>query len=194
MSKDYKNIQNYKPLTKAKSSKLKSPAISSGIGLCVGIIIGYSYGYSRNHQSETIQPEVVVKKPANTENDTPTPTPTPTPQYDFYHILPNTEVNISEWEADNQKDTTGESEAVINKPGLYILQIGSFEQYNAADKIKAELALMGISANIQRVVINGEDIRHRVRVGPYHDLAQLTDIRNQLSAHKINYVLLTLAE
>ena len=70
--------------------------------------------------------------------------------------------------------------------------MGSFEQYEAADEVKAQLALLGINADIQRVVINGRDIRHRVRVGPYKDPAKLQEIRDRLLANNFDFMLLKL--
>ncbi|MEE9574930.1 MAG: SPOR domain-containing protein, partial [Gammaproteobacteria bacterium] len=117
---------------------------------------------------------------------------TPPPSFDFYEILPNMEVNVSEWEAEEDEDIKEQSKPSDEKSGIYILQIGSFKQYGAADEIKAKLALMGITADIQRVVINGKDIRHRVRVGPYAESDKLSMVRQQLAENNFNYLLLKL--
>jgi cell division protein FtsN len=77
---------------------------------------------------------------------------------------------------------------------LFILQVGSFKTFEAADQMKAELALVGIDADIQRVVINGQDILHRVRVGPFRDAAELDKARNALLENNRDFVLLRLEE
>jgi len=117
---------------------------------------------------------------------------TPPPSFDFYQILPNMEVNVSEWEAEDGEVIKEQAEPSAEKSGIYILQIGSFKQYDAADEVKAKLALMGISADIQRVVINGKDIRHRVRIGPYRDSEKLSMVRQQLTENDLNFMLLKL--
>lgn len=113
----------------------------------------------------------------------------PVPKFDFYNILPNKEINISEWVAEDQAMPAPASEET---GGLYILQVGSFRQLDAADQVKAQLALLGISADIQRVVINGQDTRYRVRVGPYEDQKTLEAERARLRENNLDYMLLKL--
>ena len=102
------------------------------------------------------------------------------------------EVNVSEWGAEDDGDIEEQADLGAENTGIYILQIGSFKQFDAADEVKAKLAFMGISADIQRVVINGKDIRHRVRVGPYADSEKLSRIRHQLTENNLSYMLLKL--
>jgi cell division protein FtsN len=103
--------------------------------------------------------------------------------------LPNKEINISEWVAEDQSlpvsVNTGEN-------SVFILQVGSFKQLEAADQVKAQLALLGIQADIQRVVINGQDTRYRVRVGPYADQSKLDQERRRLQENNLEYMLLKL--
>ncbi len=70
--------------------------------------------------------------------------------------------------------------------------MGSFKEYKAADQTRAKLALIGIKAEIQRVVINGQDSIHRVRIGPYKDQKKLKDIRQRLMENELEFMLLTL--
>lgn len=110
------------------------------------------------------------------------------PQYDFYKILPSKEVNISEWATVEQSPPKTDK----REPGTFILQIGSYREYRAANAIKAKLAMIGIAADIQRVVINGQDVRHRVRAGPYNNPAELQLARDRLLANDLDFVLLQL--
>ena len=189
MPKDYKNIKS-KTKTKSdgNSNQMKSFFAGLTVGLCVAIIV-YFYQHDLGQQTQIIQPIVTVENPEpelNQNDDN------PSPSFDFYQILPNMEVNVSEWEAEGDEVIKEQTEPRAEKSGIYILQIGSFKQYDAADEIKAKLALMGISADIQRVVINGKDIRHRVRVGPYRDSEKLSIVRQQLTENNLNYMLLKL--
>ena len=191
MTRDYKkNITRKK---KAESLSVQSllPFIT---GLTIGLFVAFIV-YIKEHQPyhlSTQSPALTV----HNKNDTPATEPVvtqdqkniPEPKFDFYQILPNMEVNVSEWEAENNRPDG----AIADKSGVYILQVGSFEQYEAADEVKAQLALLGINADIQRVVINGRDIRHRVRVGPYKDPAKLQEIRDRLLANNFDFMLLKL--
>ena len=189
MPKDYKNIKLKKKAKPDDSSiQLKSFFAGLTVGLCVAIIV-YFYQYDLGQQTQIIRPRVTVENP---ELELSQSDDTPPPSFDFYQILPNMEVNVSEWEAEDDEVIKEQAEPSAEKSGIYILQIGSFKQYDAADEVKAKLALMGISADIQRVVINGKDIRHRVRVGPYRDSEKLSMVRQQLTENSLNYILLKL--
>lgn len=190
MPKDYKNIRQKKSRTGSVSNQAKSFFAGLTVGLCVALVV-YFYQFDIDHQTQLVTPKVTVEQPPE-----PTPDPvddTPPPSFDFYQILPSMEVNVSEWEAEEESENLQEESTPDNdQPGVYILQIGSFKQFDAADEVKAKLALMGISADIQRVVINGKDIRHRVRVGPYGDSEKLANVRQQLSKNNLDYMLLKL--
>lgn len=188
MPKDYKNIKSVKKKSARNSKYLKSFFAGLTVGLCVAIIV-YFYQHDVAQQTQIIQPQVTVAKPAPelSQNDD-----TPPPTFDFYQILPNMEVNVSEWEAEDDGDIEEQADLGNENIGIYILQIGSFKQFDAADEVKAKLAFMGISAEIQRVVINGKGIRHRVRVGPYADSEKLSRIRRQLTENNLSYMLLKL--
>ena len=51
---------------------------------------------------------------------------------------------------------------------------------------------MGVTADIQRVVINGQDVRHRVRIGPYEDPHKLQEAKDRLLANDLDFMLLKL--
>jgi cell division protein FtsN len=53
------------------------------------------------------------------------------------------------------------------KGTAYLLQVGSFKSSADAERLKARLALLGLSSSVQKVTINGKDTYHRVRTGPY---------------------------
>ena len=188
MPKDYKNIKAGNNKSARNFKPLKSFFAGLTVGLCVAIVV-YFYQHNIAQQTQVMQPKVTVEKPALelSQNDD-----SPPPTFDFYQILPNMEVNVSEWEAEEDEDIKEQSKPGDEKSGIYILQIGSFKQYEAADEVKAKLALMGITADIQRVVINGKDIRHRVRVGPYAESGKLSMVRQQLAENNLDYLLLKL--
>ena len=111
-------------------------------------------------------------------------------RFTFYDMLPNFEVVIPEQEPDVTADT--EPRAVV-RPGLYILQAGSFTRYEDADRRRAELALQGIESTIQRVTIDDKTY-HRVRIGPTDDLEELNLLRSRLRAAKIDVIRIRLGE
>lgn len=115
----------------------------------------------------------------------------PEPRFDFYKILPEMEVEVPQWELDRPK-----SDGVDKRlaEGSYVLQVGSYQRYEDADRAKANLALQGIRARIQRVVINGQDVWYRVHVGPYTELAEINAMRTRLQHHDLDFILLRLGD
>jgi len=111
------------------------------------------------------------------------------PKFDFYTILPEMEVMVPE------QDIAGKVEhgvAHVKTPGTYVLQVGSFRRYDQADRLKAQLALLGLEADIQGVTVNGNETWHRVRLGPFHSLRKLNDAREVLKRHHVEALLLKL--
>ena len=111
-------------------------------------------------------------------------------RFTFYDMLPNFEVVIPEHEPNVEADV--EPRAIV-KPGLYILQAGSFARFEDADRRRAELALHGVESSIQRVTIDDKTY-HRVRIGPTDDLEELTMLRSRLRAAKIDAIRIRLGE
>lgn len=100
----------------------------------------------------------------------------PKSKFDFYTILPETETVLPERSPRDAKPATKPERA--EEDVSYVLQAGSFNNFDDADRLKAKLALQGLSAQIQKVVIEGRGEYHRVRLGPYHKLDEL-DAANQ---------------
>jgi cell division protein FtsN len=74
--------------------------------------------------------------------------------------------------------------------GSYVLQAGSFSDPEPADRLKARLALLGLVSKIQQVGLGSNQVRYRVHVGPFRDLAQVDKVRSQLKAHRIDAIVL----
>ena len=117
------------------------------------------------------------------------------PTFEFYKILPDMELNVSEWESEEPtSEKTANTEVVKqNTQSGYVLQLGSFRSFESADQVKAKLALLGIDADIQQVVINGNNVFHRVRVGPYSTAGKLEQAQERLLANDLNFSVLKLS-
>jgi cell division protein FtsN len=68
--------------------------------------------------------------------------------------------------------------------GNYFLQSGTFNTMDQAERLKAQLALLGLGASVQKVTINKNTI-HRVRVGPFRDYTTLNEARALMRQHGI---------
>ena len=115
----------------------------------------------------------------------------PSEKYDFYEMLPNFEVVVPEKDKDVKRDLP--AAAKIERPGVYVLQAGSYRNESDADRIRAQLALQGISARVQRVAVDA-DVWHRVRIGPINNLDELNKLRRQLQAADVDALVIRVGD
>ena len=115
----------------------------------------------------------------------------PSEKYDFYEMLPNFEVVVPEKDKDVKRDLP--AAAKIERPGVYVLQAGSYRNEADADRVRAQLALQGISATVQRVAVDA-DVWHRVRIGPVGNLDELNKLRRQLQAADVDALVIRVGD
>lgn len=200
MTKDYKNVPRSSAKKTAKrtpkkgtaTAKKKQPKPTPGwvwmlgglaIGLGVAVIV-----YFADHNEETVKTatEAVtdaiksVPKPKRAET---TDAGEEEPRFDFYTLLPELEVIIPESEIREEQARIKEKDDVA-----YMIQVGSFRAYGEADSLKAQLALLGIEADIEPVSSKGEQWL-RVRVGPFTSKREMNKVRNRLHNNNINTML-----
>lgn len=157
-----------------------------GIGLFATLLV-YLDGQpeSSSNFSEAVQKELdkIKKKPEKKPTGAPSKQE---PKFNFYTILPELEVLIPDSETRPPKrDSSNTTTASLSRGKQYILQAGSFQRKDDAEKLKASLALLGYEANIQHVTINRDDW-HRVRIGPYTNTKDLYQTISLLHQHDIN--------
>jgi cell division protein FtsN len=158
-----------------KRSKARREPFSGWTGLLIGFLAGFGVGlalYLFDPRSAA-QNGGPAPEPASTREST---GDEPADRYDFYEMLPNFEVVVPEKEAAVRRDLPA---APVAKAGSYVLQVGSYRNFDEADRVRAQLALQGIESKVQRVSVDN-DTWHRVRIGPITDLAELNRIRDRL--------------
>ncbi|MCK5829390.1 MAG: SPOR domain-containing protein [Methylococcales bacterium] len=104
------------------------------------------------------------------------------PIFDFYTILPETEIIISDHEIDTR---SREEKFSKGKTIKYLIQAGSFRGFAEADKLRARLAFMGIESEIEKAII-GNIIWNRVVMGPYTSSSDVSAIRKKLRKKNID--------
>lgn len=111
--------------------------------------------------------------------------------YDFYKMLPKSEVVIPQ----SADETTPPPlpNAPIERPGVYVLELGSYRALANAESMRAKLARLGVEASIQRVTVGVTEI-HRVRIGPISDLAALNQTRATLRAVDIDVLVIRVGD
>jgi len=115
----------------------------------------------------------------------------PSEKYDFYEMLPNFEVVVPEKDKDVKRDLP--AAAKIERPGVYVLQAGSYRNESDAERVRAQLALQGVEAKVQRVAVDA-DVWHRVRIGPISNLDELNKVRRQLQAAEVDALVIRVGD
>ena len=112
-------------------------------------------------------------------------------KYDFYEMLPNFEVVVPEKDKDVKRDLP--AAARVERPGVYVLQAGSYRNEADANRVRAQLALQGVDAKVQRVAVDA-DVWHRVRIGPINNLDELNKVRKQLQAADVDALVIRVGD
>ena len=138
----------------------------------------------------------------------------PKPQFQFYSLLPEREVMVSEDEVDRRAKASSSvpspRPAPATPPGapvaateappappaasadeVLMLQVAAFKARSDAESLKAQLALKGMQAGIESANIKGESY-HRVRLGPYRSIEQLQSARSRLKGSGYDSVVVRL--
>jgi len=135
------------------------------------------------------------------------------PNFEFYSLLRDLEVIVPESEIPSEsdvdqkpensaqknkqnlpesvapQDTESSSEInAANKGQKFFVQAGSFKDHAAADRMKANLALLGVVAKIESVKIPKSGTWHRVRVGPFANKQQISKVRRILKTNHIDSI------
>lgn len=95
-------------------------------------------------------------------------------EWDFYDIFPKTEVPVVEEYAEDG------SKVRVEEPSAYVLQAGSFRNPEDADRLRAELILMGMEVFTREIDKDGVKW-HRVLVGPIDSKVEMDRLRRQLA-------------
>ena len=190
--------RDYKTRATAKKKKSLPGYVWLLSGLGIGLFIAFIVYLDKQPETnknfgDAVQQELKkLKQQANKKDSKKTTVATTQkhaekkePKFNFYTILPELEVLIPESETrppeTKNKTSNNKNTRATNKQ--YVLQVGSFQNLDDAEKLKANLAFLGLQANIQHVTVNRQ-AWHRVRTGPYKNKQQL--YKNQKLLKKNN--------
>ena len=168
---------------KTRARKPLPPWLLLGGGLLIGIVSVLVFNVAKEVEWGALwgnaqPPKTATAKPAETL------------RFDFYTILPSQEVVVPDPEPPVKKESKpGDKKTKPVPEGVYYLQAGSFRSLDDANGMRAQVILLGTEASIQTVTID-RDTWHRVRVGPYKNLARLREVRKRLRDNRIETLLI----
>jgi cell division protein FtsN len=197
MAKDYKGAE--------RTSRRRSGSGSLLLGILIGLILGLGIAlavawYINRGPSPFLgrQPSGArIEKPSapdttqslKGDDRKPAPTAEAKPRFDFYKILPG-----NEEPATDQQLRDAQKKATASAREAFFLQAGAFQSAADADNLKARLALLGIEATIQTASVADKGLWHRVRVGPYTSVEELTRARDILKQNGLETSLIKVRE
>lgn len=167
------------------------------MGALVGVVLAGSAVYFMNNRqhaavahekADSPRPDPHRKAPTDPDS---TATAAAGEKYDFYEMLPNFEVVVPEKDKEVKRDLP--ATAKVERPGVYVLQAGSYRNEADADRVRAQLAMQGIDAKVQRVAVDA-DVWHRVRIGPITRLDDLNRLRKQLQAADVDALVIRVGD
>lgn len=187
MPRDYKHRAQRKPKKKPLPGWLW---LLTGL-LLGGFIVGLVW---LRGQSEQVGGEWVGATPDRPPTGRPAALPEvkvpspPKPRFDFYNMLPEMEVVVPDEEL-VERPAREDTEAA---PAQYLVQVGSFKQPADADRLKAQLALLGFEAKVVPARINSQDTRYRVRSGPHQGKQAVNAMRKRLADNGFHAIVIRL--
>lgn len=172
-------------------------------GLSIGLFVAFLVYLKKQPAEQITFTEAVVQElekarqqQTDSESEVTKQTSRKKPRFDFYTILPELEVFIPESDIDQKNadsPTHPASQPEQNTGRRYQLQAGSFRNQHDAERLKANLALLGVMSAIQTVTINS-DTWHRVRIGPFSNRALLRDTLDILKQNNIHAMTMELKD
>ncbi|MBI1394604.1 MAG: SPOR domain-containing protein [Betaproteobacteria bacterium] len=207
-SRDYKTPQKR---SRGRSGRSGSTMV---IGVAIGLIVGLAIAlavaiYLFNIPAPFRLRDVAKPLPPNAESRAPadhpaakspktsapaadapavTTTSDDKPRFEFYGILAGKEEPVRDRDLRNEKPGDGKGH------DAYYLQVGAFQNAAEADNLKARLALAGIEAKIQTAEFEDGKTWHRVRLGPFQSVDEVSVARSRLKENQMSATLLKVQE
>ena len=157
-------------------------------GVVVGLFIAFLFTLEPGRESvkrdapTTAQPAPQVQEQPQRQK----------PSYDFYTLLPESDVSAPRPAAPPTPPpapaTPPKTEAA-SPATQYFLQAGSFRQRADADRVRAQIILMGLEARLEDAKLASGEVWHRVQVGPFADQTTLAQAERTLSGNGFNNLL-----
>lgn len=226
-------VAKKKPAPKRGASRYQAPAkqpIPGWLWLAIGLTVGAFVVFLMKLEPggadiKREKAEAKAAKIAEANKTPPSPTAPVKPKYDFYTLLPESEVIVPNEAVPEKtppavapvapvtpvspeqaaKIDTARAQAALSgltpppappvaatKPAAvttFFLQAGSFRKQADAEKVRAQIILLGQAATVESGTVK-EETWYRVLVGPFSNREQLTTAQKQLASGGFNNLLL----
>lgn len=166
MAKARKTPRRGASRARSKPSRRVPTWLIAVCGVVLGLFIAFLFQLEPGR--ETVKRNTVPPQPAVA----PTPSKPAGPSYDFYTLLPESEVVVPKAPPPPPAPVAEAKPETAAKPATstqYYLQAGSFRQRSEADRVRAQILLMGLDVRLEDAKLANGETWHRVQVGPFAD-------------------------
>jgi len=178
MAQDYASKPKHRRSSKSRGNN-KRPKFGSWLAtiiLVAGFVGGLFYLKAHNPLTQTHSTQskrhsyTLPQKKSNS-------TAHKGPRFDFYTLLPK--MQVGSVPGNTTTAPVAKATPALKPESRYLLQIASFTKATEADRLKAQLLLMGFTVHV-RTVNNGKKTWNRVQIGPYPSLNAANKAQQQL--------------
>lgn len=187
--------RDYKPQSRRSSSGSGRPLLTGiviglflglGIALAVVLYIQRTPSPFASREAPTAAPSPAAPAPVAPQAAA---KPKEKPRFEFYDVLTRNEEPVTEQEAKAAQDAKPTAATPPVKE-TYFLQAGAFQNQGDAENLRARLALMGTESSIQTIQIPDKGTWHRVRLGPYAKVDDVSRVRQTLKTNGVDTTLI----
>lgn len=188
MAKARKTTRRGASRAKAKPSQRLPIWLVAALILVAGLFIAFLFQLEPGRET--------VKRGANTPapavKQAPAKPKKQSTSYDFYTLLPESEVTVPKGRAEPPPapKTEPEKPAAAQPSQQYFLQAGSFRQRADADRVRAQIILMGLDVRTEDAKLANGETWHRVQVGPFADRNKLSQAQKTLAGNGFDNLLM----
>lgn len=190
MLSDYaKSAERHKKQLAKNNKPAKFPVVLLLLAIaCVGAFGWFLFKLAKIEPRSIAAPPEEQLQPSVEAAQTQAPAQDAQDRYDFYRLLPESEVlvpEVAEYAASNDfKNGAGER--------VYLLQAGSFRDRNDANKLRGKLILEGLEVEVSAVTNASGVTWHRILVGPFNSRSKLNWAQDILAKNNTESMVLEL--
>jgi cell division protein FtsN len=161
-------------------------------GLVIGLFAAFLFQLEPGR--DTVKRDNLPPRPAQSPAQTSAPVKPAEqrPRYDFYTLLPESEVIVPQTAVPEviPPPAATEPEARPQPTTRFFLQAGSFRQRSEADRVRAQIIMLGLDVQLESAKLSGGETWYRVQVGPFQDRKALNDAQQTLAGNGFDNLLL----
>ena len=158
-------------------------------GLAIGLFVAFLFQLEPGR--ETVKRDKTPPAPPPSQSSK----ASEEPRYDFYTLLPESEVIVPQGGVTpeppaDEVSTQSKTETTAETGTRFFLQAGSFRKQSEADRVRAQILLLGLDVRLEDARLDSGDVWYRVQVGPYTDRTKLSQAQQVLTGNGFDNLLL----